>query len=352
MVILGQHNIQPYLEGRLKKIRAFNGSHITDIIEVTDYSNANFIFKITVQTASDRRSLFLKQAQRYNKRALRQGQKISIHPNRIVGEHQLLRLLQQLWGAQHVPEIIFFDRANHVLLLTDVGQGKKLLINEFAAGRLYPHLGKQFGLLFGRLHGTTHGKRWEYAGSQKWKNQLFRSLIHGYWGTGVKRHFKPAVVTTFLRQVQVAQPSVIWGDPVYRNIFVNQKNFTCVDFDHTHAFDPAFDNGVFLAHWIWMMAKGNQRLTKDAEKFIRQYLKAYQSTLIDQGVSTDHVATIMNRTLRWAGYYLISRTDGYSGSYFKQWPAWEKRVRQLGIDLFGEQYRTATSRRLASLFIS
>ena len=352
MVILGQHNVEPYVEKRLQKIRAFRRGEIVNIVEVTDYSNANFIFRVTLRTDAGRRVFFLKQAQRYNKRALRLGEKISVEPSRMLGEHRMLTLLRRLWGLAHVPEVIFFDRANHIIALSDVSVGKKLLVDEFAAGRTHPELGALFGTLFGRLHATTYGTRQEYAGSRQWKKQLFKILVRQYWGSGVQRYFSAHRVNEFLRQSSAATPSAIWGDPVYRNIFVNRQSLSCIDFDHASTADPAFDNGIFLAHWLWMAVKGSKALTYDAEQFIRQYVAAYRRALTAVNVPSEDITGIMRRTARWAGYYLISRTDGRSGSYFRQWPLWEQGVRQLGIDLFGERYRTAASRRLALLFTS
>lgn len=350
MVILGQHNVEPYVEKRLRKVRALSHGGIISIVEVTDYSNANFVFRVTLSIAASRRVLFLKQAQRYNQRALRQGEKIPVEPNRLLGEYRMLLLLRRLWGLAHVPEVIFFDRTNNVIALSDVGAGKRLLVDEFAAGRLHPQLGTKFGTLFGRLHGTTYSTRREYAGSSRWKKQLFKILVRQYWGSGVQRYFSPFNVNQFLRQSSGAKPSAIWGDPVHRNIFVSRQSFSCIDFEHASTSDPAFDDGVFLAHWLWMAVKGNLALTHDAEQFIRRYVAAYREALAAANVPSGDVAAMMRRTVRWAGYYLISRTDGRSGSYFKQWPAWERRVRRLGIELFGERYRSAASQRFVKLF--
>lgn len=105
-----------------------------------------------------------------------------------------------------------------------------------------------------------------------------------------------------------------------------------VDFDHVVAYDPALDCGVLLAHWMWMGLKNAKLKIKD-KKFQEDFWKTYRGEFKNRGLGGE-VEHILKRTMRWAGIYLVSRTDGRSGSYFKKWPRWEKTIRQLGIELF------------------
>ena len=279
-----------------------------------------------------------------------EGKPVLVNPERVQGEVKIMKLLADLWGKDLVPEIFYFDQKNYAFLMTDASLGGRLLIEEFGRGQVHPGLGKLFGKLFGRLHGKTFATKQEIAGSRSWKMNLLAELLDRHWGVGLRKFFSVAKVTNFLAAAHHVTPSFTWADPVYRNIFVKKNSATFFDFDHACSYDPAFDNGVLLAHWLWMGLKGDKKLTQDSFRFITDYVAGYRQGFFSyQPGHKKELSAILNRTLVWAGYYLVSRTDGKSGSYFKDWPVWEKRIRQLGIDLFGQNYKNSTARKIRQL---
>lgn len=336
-LILSEKNIVDYLHQHVVPYLGFKIEKIISAKEFDRYSNANFIFKIRVHAAGGKKHLFLRQAQSYVKKSLKRGKKIFIQPNRVFGEVKMLNFLKKLWGQEYVPEVLHFDQKNYSFLMTDVSRGKKILIEEFAKNQVHPELGGLFGRLFGQLHGSTFGRKRELISDQQWKKQIIHNLIDESWSSGLKKFFPEEKVNDFVNAARQQKPSVVWLDPIYRNIFVKKDSISMVDFDFSCIYDPAFDNGIFLSHWIWMMLKGDKNLAVDSQRFINDYIINYRTTFEKHSKSqAGDLDNILDRTVGWAGFYLVSRTDGKSGSYFKDNPAWEKRIRKTGINLFAK----------------
>ena len=311
---------------------------ITEIVkrdEVSKYSNNNYLWRIEVKTIQmEKKVLFVKLARAYNRRAWEiKRDKHYVDPMRICGEYQMMTLLAKLWGKEYVPEIYYFDPAQCVLVMSDVGRGGKLLVEEFAKGRLHLELGKLFGTLFGRLHSTTYNNKLDCCGSPAWRKVMMKFFGAGWIRQGIAKFVPRKDLKAFYKMAECAPRAWIWGDPVFRNIFVKpNRKVSMVDFDHAMSYDPASDCGMFLAHWMWMGLK-SFRLKVGSDKFIEDFWKAYCAEFMKRELG-GKVDAIMHRTQRWAGIYLVSRTDGRSGSYFKKWPGWERKIRKLGIALF------------------
>lgn len=331
---LNSQNLPDYLR-KIEPNLGFKIDKIISAVEFDQYSNNNFLFKVECETDSGTKKLFLKQALPFNKRSQKRGEPLAIDPKRMFGEVKIIRLLANLWGESFVPHIYYFDEKNMIMVMSDVSEGGKLLIEEFNQNRVHPELGSLFGTLFGKLHSKTYQIKEIYAGSTDWYKRMIW-FLEDHIGDGIKKFVAEKLVAEFFQKSERAPHSVIWNDPVYRNIFVKKDLVSVVDFDHTINFDPAVDNGMFLAHWVWMMLKGNKKLTQDCQKFIKDYIQSYKMEM----PKSDE---ILQRSLCWMGIYLVSRTDGTSGSYFKDNPIWEAKIRQTGIDLFnGKDFKELT----------
>lgn len=336
-LILTEENIEgfllkevgPYLDFKIKKIKERD--------EISKYSNNNYLWRIRVILNNNKEKIFwIKQARKYNKRALSLGKKKSVDPLRICGEIKMIQLLQKIWGKKFVPEIYYFSSINCVAVMSDVSEGGKLLIEDFEKNKIHPELGRLFGRLFGILHSATYGKKIDCCSSEKWRQQLY-NFFDEHLGLGIRKFVPPREVNLFYTEAKKATPAAIWADPVYRNIFIKKNGgVSMVDFDHAIAYDPAFDNGMFLSHWVWMGLK-NKKLKLESSKFIKDYWRSYIRQLKkNRKIDKTKLEKIKERTIKWLGLYLVSRTDGKSGSYFQKWPEWEEKVRGLGIDLFME----------------
>ena len=321
-------DIAKYLADAAKRL-PFSVSEIQTITEV-ESGNNNYSFFLN---RADGTRFFLRKAAPYNRRSVLKGKPVSVDPKRIETEVAMLTLLNKLWGRQFVPEIIFYDQGQQILIESDISQGMQQLSKEFAQRRIYPQHGKTCGRLFATLHAKTFNDKKEFSRSLSFKKTFLDVLVDDFWGRGLRAHVDPQLVEQWLAEVRETPQAVVWSDAVYKNIFVNHSQICFIDFDQACTYDPAFDNGLLLAHWAWMFLLTSTK--KDAERFISDFIKNYCRIIQAASVmSSAQLEALLERTRRWVGYYLVSRTDGASGSYFAQWPNWEAEIRHLGIDLF------------------
>lgn len=341
-LFLTKDNLLSYLtsfQGRLP----FHIVDVEKIEEVNEYSNNNYLFRIILVSGD---TYYLKQAQPHNRRSMLEGKPQAINSARAIGEVSLLRFLKSHWGKDTVPRVYFFDRRNYAFLMSDVSQHGKLLINEFSKNRVHPELARVLGKNLGLLHALTYKKPNAVAIDRRYEKFMKGFFYNYYWGFAARKLVGRSAVDGFYRQVARAPQAIIWGDPVHRNIFVKPDGkISCIDFDHTVEYDPMHDLGVLLAHWVWMAIRGNKRIKAQSEKFLVECSRAYwQAWRKQTKLTTQEKAEMLKRLPKWMGIYLLSRTDGKSGSYFKKSPAWEKRIRQLSISLFRGQDNDLTKR--------
>lgn len=347
--VLSESNVVSYLHEFNYKL-PFSLAAIAKIESVSKYSNNNFLFRIVLK-GPRQKNYYLKQAQKYNKRSLLDGKPIEVHQGRMDGEVDLIRKLSKIWGARSVPHIFFYDRKNHAFLMNDVSGNARLLIDDFGSNYVHPELGGRLGVYLGRLHSTTFGSSLIEKSSPQWR-RLILNFFDEHLGYGVRQLSKPSLVRQFYKEVAAARRCVVWGDPVYRNIFVGPAGrISCVDFDHTVKYDPMLDVGMLLAHWVWMSLKGSKKLRLDCHKFIDSFTKSYWGVWDrHHALGASEILSMKKRLCRWVGLYLVSRTNGKSGSYFRDKPLWECRIRSLGLDLF--EYKITTASKRVINFIS
>lgn len=335
----------PQFINKIKKELPFKIDKIIDYSEVNEYSNNNYIWKIKLLSNRKEKIIFLKQFGKYNKRGLKKGKKIYVDPKRIEIEVKFIKLLQDLWGKKYVPEIFYYDPKSYIIVMSNVSRGKKLLIEEFKKDKIYPGLGKLFGRLFGKLHGKTYKNTGDFSSGRKYNNLSLR-FFKNHLSFGIRKYVSNSRADKFYKEVSRASFSIIWGDASYRNIFVNKENFSLIDFDLAFNYDSALDCGMLLSHWAFMMLKNDSKIKKQSKKFINDFLKSYTKQLNINKISRKDIKAILGRISKWMGIYLVSRTDGKSGSYFKDWPKWEKKIRENGIALFNEENNIIRSIKL------
>jgi 5-methylthioribose kinase len=348
---LNVENIPAYFKA-VKYRLPFSVDEINRIEEVGEYSNNNYLFRITIKNKKHKNIYYLKQAQTYNRRSVVQGKPFWVSPGRMGGEIKLLGRLQKLWGDGVVPGIYFYDQRHHIFLMSDVAGKGKILIEEFARNKVHPEIGATLGGYLGRLHATTYKNKESSGASNDWCKVMV-GFFDTHWGHGVRQHFPHHEVQSFYEEVCSAPTSIVWGDAVHRNVFVKTgRRVGLIDFDHTVRYDPMVDVGMLLAHWTWMWLKGRAKISRESEKFIRSFSTAYWKPWVKQSKLTNRERSDMRHRLpRWIGLYLVSRVDGKTGSYFEEWPAWERRIRKLGIELFGERQTSSTKSYLRLLSI-
>lgn len=337
---LTKDNIADFFVNKVAPKLPFQFLEIKERDEVSKWSNNNYLWRLSLKTKRGPIVMYVKQAQEYNRRSVAKGHPERVDPKRICGEYQLVSYLRKIWGKGFVPEIYYFDPRWCITVMSDVSCGAKLLVEELAKNKVYDKLGIIFGKLFGKLHSSTYCSKFECCGSINW-HKVMRWFFEQYLTVGIRKFISKNEVGKFLKETRCVHHSWIWGDAVHRNIFVRLKprrgetKLSMVDFDHAHRYDPAVDCGMLLAHWLWMGLK-SRKLKVQSEKFVEDFWKAYHKEFKKKRLKKES-ENIEKRAKRWAGIYLVSRTDGKSGSYFAKWPNWESKIRKLGLSLFKEE---------------
>ncbi|MBT4735543.1 MAG: phosphotransferase [Candidatus Marinimicrobia bacterium] len=325
-LIITEKNIPRFLKAAAKEF-PFELKRITSVKEVTKYTNASFVYRASCLTSQGRKVLYLKQSDEFVKR----NREISVEPERVVIENEKIKVLEIILGKNLVPHVLYVDYQNYVLVMEDIQGKKKILIEEFAKDKVYPQLAEKFGNFFGTLHGKTYNTL-PVFNDTAWQKRIY-SLWTGWLMFGAKKHISKDIINKFINQSEKSTKALIWGDPVNRNIFVDRSSFSVLDFDFAMHHDPALDNGIFLAQWVIKSLEGKEKATKDCRYFVRYFVRSYIKTMKSLGVPEKEVRGIIKRTVVWTGAYMVSRTDGKSGSYYKKWPKWENKIREIGIAL-------------------
>ncbi|MFH0853058.1 MAG: aminoglycoside phosphotransferase family protein [bacterium] len=325
-------NVTDYFNVRVIKHLPWNKIRLINATEIISFSNVNYIFKLRLTTSQGQKLIFLKQAQKYNKRSVARGKPIYMTPVRMTTEVQVTKIFSSLLPRNVIAKVLYFDRANFVSVLSDVGSSK-LLASEFTENRVHPEI----ATMLAKYLATMHGRTWKSKNKVKLNpgfTIVLKDFVNSHLAGGMKKHASPKSVSLFIKTSQKHSTSIIWGDAVFRNIFVHPKGrVSLIDFDMARMGDPAYDLGFLLSHWIWMSLHNSKKLQLDSHKFLEQFTDKYQSTM-SKYISDSELTALWLRAYKWMGIYLISRVDNPAGSYFKKWPAWEKRIRQTGIDLF------------------
>ena len=107
---------------------------VVSVLEITKHTNVNFVFQVKFV---DQTVYYLKQAFSYVKIA----PDFKAPIDRQYYEYKALIFLKSYWKGR-IPEIIFYDKNNDILVLTDIGKDSKLLAEEFEWGHLHLNIAK------------------------------------------------------------------------------------------------------------------------------------------------------------------------------------------------------------------
>jgi len=315
----------------------FPVDEIVECTEVTEYSYINFVFRLRVRSGRRIIAIYLKCAYTYLAADLRPPfhfSHIKYPVQRIEGEIRALKLLNNVWGPDIVPSVLYSDVKKGIMVLSDVGRGGALLVKEFGRNRVHSEIAAVLGVLMGKLHGSTYGRSVAWSTVARWRKEN-TGYIFGHIAGAMERYCGKKALHNFIVSAQSAPQSLTWTDPIHRNMFVRPHGVVqCIDFDVMQTFDPAYDLGLITAHWKWMELKGIVAVRSDARKFLKNFFRSYQKQLLKYSVPLKDQKTIIDRAHRWMGIYLVYRADHKVNRFFGSDAQWEQRVREEGIRCF------------------
>ena len=87
---LTNENIVDFLFKKARLALHFEFTEVGKRDEVSKWSNNNYLWRLVVQTKKGLRTLYVKQAQEYNRRSVAEGRPEPVDSKHICGEYQLI----------------------------------------------------------------------------------------------------------------------------------------------------------------------------------------------------------------------------------------------------------------------
>jgi aminoglycoside phosphotransferase (APT) family kinase protein len=272
------------------------------ITEVTRWANLNYVFVATVNGSA----IYLKVVTEMPKLM-----KISLPRERIFFEAQAIRKFRALCGTGvAVPEVLFVDREAYALGMTDVGGGRRVLLEVIDAQ--YPLLTAQavaLGTAIGRVHSASRGS--EPFRPEAFERMLQAVIVDKLLAPGAKALFEdqwPAIAA----QMSAHRECLVHGDLWAKNILVGERRAPAiVDFEGAAIGDPAFDVATLLAVAA-IPALVQPELMPECIEFSETLLDAYRKTARDNLWAKDGhwVTEVCTRAYLYVGTFLAARGFG------------------------------------------
>lgn len=231
----------PALEDLAAAVREGLGLHPetdVEVSEVTEHSNFNYVYRASVEGVA----VYLKVAAARPKRF-----PIPLPRRRLFAEAEAIHRFGELCGdGIRVPDVLFLDRQRFVLGLTDVGEGRDVLLGLLPQG--YDLLVEQAAALGGALARVHRGTRGSSAFRPPEEDALVRRVIYeGLLAPGAKGLF-PHLWDEVWQEMSTSRECLVHADLWSKNLLVAPgRPLAVVDFEGAHLGDPAFDLATLLA---------------------------------------------------------------------------------------------------------
>ncbi len=266
------------------------------LTEVVDFTNINYVYRAEVPG----RNLYLKVVPERPKRF-----PTSLSRERVYSEAEGLRRFRSLaQGAIFIPEVLFIDRQEMALGMSDVGEHREVLFSVLAE-RFYllNEQAQALGETLGFIHGGTRG-----SGSFRppLEEKLLRGIIfQGLLAPGAQQVF-PEQWDALNKEMQTHLECLIHGDLWSKNILVRDgEPLAIVDFEGVCYGDPAFDLGTLIS--VALLPALELRVpTSDAFSFISRLLQSWSSACGSDAWANE----VLPRAYRTTACFLATRGFG------------------------------------------
>lgn len=306
-VEIDQDNLKEYFVSILPKLR--NLEVRSFIVEpMTGSGDSGFVFPLSCTLVSGEQiKLFIKQTRSYAKTAI----DIALDPKRVKWEYENLKLFEQILGVGKVPHVYFYDSDNNIIVMSDVIGKGKLLVDDLSHNIIHTELAEAFADLFCRLHQSEHDFD---SSSDNSHREWIRNAIAQYNTAGAMKILPDNVVKEILDRSNNAEMTIIWGDAKPKNIIVDEDSIRFFDLETVIKWDPAYDIGCFLSHWVIKAIeaedKSDSMTLSSSVKFINAFIVKYLKGASSHYNDPHKIKKLSERIIDYIGVMMLHRTDG------------------------------------------
>lgn len=267
---------------------------------------------------------------------------------RVEVERDCARLLSDILPAGSVPDVLWYDEANHVLAISCVRTDSVLWKTHLMAGGVSIDAAQQAGVLLAMMHSSTLRHA---ATEQRYGDPSFfiQQRTEPYFKSLAARH--PAMAPTFdlvIHKLLSNPLCLIHGDFSPKNIFLVMKkddaeqaadgkakrfplsHLTLLDFEVAFYGNPAFDVATLVNHLLlksFHLGKAWRARMMAIDAFVKSYANAVPPEL-SQRVEADGGAIL--------GALLLARVDGKSPAEYLTDEALRDKVRKTGLAILAD----------------
>lgn len=267
-----------------------------EIEEIVHHSNLNYVYRVRLSGSA----IYLKVVPERPKRL-----PMSLPRERVFAEAEAMRCFARHAGDEVlVPGVLFVDKDEFVLGMTDVGERRQVLLDVIQTK--YPLFVAQapaLGCALAAVHSATRGLE-DFRPPQQ--NQLLRAVVfQGLLAAGARAVF-PDMAERVLTDMSSRRECLVHADLWGKNLLIGQAvPSAIVDFEGAFIGDPAFDVATILAVSL-LPALEQTELIPACREFGAEFLFHYRRTHSPNGAAGQTVA----RAFSYLGTMLAARGFG------------------------------------------
>lgn len=226
-------------------------------------------------------------------------------PNRMYTEYESNRIYHELMPG-YAPEVYFYDPENYIYGREAVPNGCPMWKEELMSGLLDFQVAEKSIRTLVKVHNecsTRNDIRERFAD----KNIFYGLRISPYIEFTAQKHpeFKE-FADELARELMDAQITLVHGDYSPKNIMVNGRNISVLDYEVAHYGHPAFDLAFFSNHFILKAVKFHE--------YAGAYLAMlkYMAEIYFKEMSCMDKQEFESAYVRTLAFLMLARIDGKS----------------------------------------
>lgn len=237
--------------------------------------------------------------------------------DRIFAEIAALEALGEVLNEGSVPKVLFVDRDNYLFVMSCAPDESVVWKPQLLEGKSDAVVAAKAGTLLGRMHSRLDAQTHPalVPGGALYETEVFDQLrIDPFYRTAAKTHPEIGEALDALgdQALNATFRTFVHADFSPKNLLVHRQGdgLTAVDFETSHAGDPAFDLGFFHSHLLLKSIRA-ARQGHDPTSYwnlTRSAWHAYHLEAKDAQVDPTRVT----RSIRHAAACSLARVDGKS----------------------------------------